>query len=332
VTRVALDEMPETIALHGQLTVPPGRLTELSSLEPGYLERYLCSEGEFVHVGQVLAEITAGPNEAQLEAERARLAEAQAKALEAQAKADRAQALLAQGAASTREQQNAAAEAKITESAVQGARAAVSVAERHLARTAIRAPFDGNILRLLAAIGQALPGGGQPVLEMADLSVFELSALASSDEASRLAVGQPARVRLDALPSQTFSASVFSVSPGLDLAAGAVHVHVRLDAAAGKEKGLRLGLWGVAEVQVGKHAGVVRLPLSALQLSEGEPTARVLVLTADGHHVASREVHLGLRSDGAVEVTGGLAAGDSVVTHGGYGLPEGAQVVTGATP
>jgi membrane fusion protein, multidrug efflux system len=331
VAKVSVDEMAETVALHGQVTVPAGRLTQLSSLEPGYLTRFACTEGEFVHAGQVLAEIAAGSSEAQLQEARARLVEAQAKSLEASARADREQALLAQGAASTREQQNAVAEAKIAEAAVQEARAAVGAAEKHLDHTAIRAPFDGRVLRLMSTVGEALPGSGQPVLEMADLSVFELAALASSDDASRLVIGQTAQVHLDALPSETFAGSVASLSPGLDLAAGVIRVRVRIDT-TGHGTGVRLGLWGVADVQVGKRSGVVRLPVSALQLNEGEPTARVLVLTPDGHHVTSREIHLGLRSTGAVEVKQGLTPGEWVVTHGGYGLPDGAQVVTGATP
>jgi RND family efflux transporter MFP subunit len=166
---------------------------------------------------------------------------------------------------------------------------------------------------------------------MADLNVLELAALATGDEASHLASGQAAQVRFEALSGQVFPGKVTSISPGLDLATGVNRVRIRLDATEQASK-LRLGLWGVAEIDVGERTGVLRLPLSALQLNEGEPTARVLVLTSDGHHVTSREVHLGLRSNGMVEITQGLSAGESVVVRGGYGLPDGAQVVTGATP
>jgi RND family efflux transporter MFP subunit len=331
VLKVLPDEMSDSIALHGQLTVPLGRLTQLASLEPGYLARLSCREGEFVHEGQVLAEITAGPSQAQVEAEQAHLVQAQAKAQDARLRAERTQELYAQGAASSRDQQNAASEAKVTEASVQEAHAALSIAQRHLAHTDIRAPYDGWILRIMASVGQALPGSGPPILEMADLSILELFALATSEEASRLAIGQLAQVHFDALPGQTFPGKVVSLSPGLDLAAGVTRVRVQLDTAK-SEHDPRLGLSGVAVIQVGKRSGVMRLPLSALQLSEGEPSSQVLVLSPDGHHVLSREVHLGVRSQNSVEITQGLTPGESVVIHGGYGLPDGAQVVTGAAP
>jgi RND family efflux transporter MFP subunit len=331
VSTIAPEEVAETVRLHGQLTVPAGHLTQLSSLEPGYLTRFFCREGETVKAGQVLAEITAGTTEAQLDAERAKLAQAQARAVEGEARAERTRALLAQGAASSRDEQNAAAEAKVDEAAVAEARAAVAAVERHLARTTIRAPFDGMVLMFLAAVGQALPGAGQPVLEMADVSVLEMSALASSEEASHLALDQPAEVRLDAIPTRTFAAHVSSLAPALDLAAGVIRVRARLDAVDG-ESGLRLGLWGDIEVLAAKRNGVVKLPLSALQLNEGEPTARVLLLTPDGQHVASREVRLGRRTGAIAEVVSGLAAGDKVVTRGGYGLPDGAQVIVEKLP
>jgi RND family efflux transporter MFP subunit len=331
VSMVAPEELADTVRLHGQLTVPAGHLTQLSSLEPGYLTRFFCQEGENVKAGQMLAEITAGTTEAQLDAERAKLAQAQARAVEGEARAERTRALLAQGAASSRDEQNATAEAKVDEAAVAEARASVAAVERHLARTTIRAPFDGKVLMFLATVGQALPGAGQPVLEMADVSVLEISALASSAEAGRLAVGQKAEVRLDAIPGQAFAAQVSSLSPAIDLATGVVRVRARLDA-ADAERSLRLGLWGDAEVQVAKRSGVVQLPLSALQLNEGEPTARVLLLTSDGQHVASREVRLGRRTGAMAEVTQGLAAGDRVVTRGGYGLPDGAQVIVEKRP
>jgi RND family efflux transporter MFP subunit len=329
VAKLAPDDLTETVQLHGQLTVPPGRQTQLSSLESGYLSRYLVHEGDAVTTDQVLAEIAAGPSQAQLEGERARLAQAQAKATEAAARAERTQALFAQGAASSKEQQTALAETKVADAAVREAQASVAAIERHLARTSVRAPFDGRILRLLGTVGEAVSGGGQPLLEMADLSVLEVSASASPEQARRLAVDQSATVHFDALVGQTFPGTVVTLSPALDPAAGVARVRVRL-AQAANPTGLLLGMWGAAEVSVAQRHGVLKLPRSALQLNEGEPSARVLVLSPDGQHVQSRTVRLGSAFDGYVEVKEGLSPGDPVVIRGGYGLPDGTQVIVGA--
>jgi RND family efflux transporter MFP subunit len=329
VAKLGADEITETVQLHGQLTVPPGRLTELSSLESGYLSRYLVHEGEAVRAEQVLAEIAAGPSQAQLEGERARLAQAQARAVEVSARAERTNALLAQGAASSREQQTVTAEAKVADAAVHEAQASVAAAERHLARSTLRAPFDGRVLRLLGTVGEAVSGGGQPLLEMADLSVLELAASATAEQAGQLAVDQTAAVRFDVLPAQTFPGIVASLSPALDPMSGVARVRVRLTD-GGSDAGLLLGMWGVADVHGSQRHTGLKLPRSALLLNEGEPLARVLVLGVDGKHVQSRSVHLGLGNADTVEVTEGLAPGDVVVVRGGYGLPDGSQVIVEA--
>jgi RND family efflux transporter MFP subunit len=329
VARVAPDAIDETLELHGQLTVPPGRLTQLSSLESGYLTRYLVREGDSVRADQVLAEIAAGPSQAQLEGERARLAQAQARAIEAGARAERTHSLFVQGAASTKDEQTAAAEAKVADAAVREAQASVAAIERHLARNTVRAPFDGRVLRLLGTVGQAV--SGQPLVELADLSVFELSASISPEQERRLAFGQSAVVRFESVPRQTFPGTLVSLSPALDPLSGVGRARLRLGAET-QDAGLLVGVWGIAEVQVGRRTGVLKIPRSALQLNEGEPTARVLVLSPDGKHVQSRSVRLGEAVDGDVEVTEGLSAGDTVVVRGGYGLPDGAQVVVAGAP
>jgi membrane fusion protein, heavy metal efflux system len=57
----------------------------------------------------------------------------------------------------------------------------------------------------------------------------------------------------------------------------------------------------------------VAIPLAALVSEQGRPTAYVMLA---GELFQKRELTLGLRDEGFVEVRGGLAAGERVATRG----------------
>ena len=74
---------------------------------------------------------------------------------------------------------------------------------------------------------------------------------------------------------------------------------------------------------VTEHASVpVLVPADAVQLVEGLPV--VFVDTAEGF--VTRDVSVGRRSDGNVEITDGLTAGEHYVSRGAFNLK--ARVVT----
>jgi HlyD family secretion protein len=63
------------------------------------------------------------------------------------------------------------------------------VAKRKLDETTLRAPMGGTILRVYGSVGEVV-GGGQPILEMADLSKMAVVAEVYETERSRIHVGQ----------------------------------------------------------------------------------------------------------------------------------------------
>jgi multidrug efflux pump subunit AcrA (membrane-fusion protein) len=75
---------------------------------------------------------------------------------------------------------------------------------------------------------------------------------------------------------------------------------------------------------VAKIADALVVPSDSV-LRSGEGRSSVMVVGKDGI-VHVREVKVGIREGEATQIVEGLKAGDTVVTSGAYGLPDGSQV------
>jgi multidrug resistance efflux pump len=128
----------------------------------------------------------------------------QAKADLAKATADRAFA-----EAPARADEMAAAEGRL-----RAARARLGVARAELARTRLRAPHAGRVLRVYAEPGEQVgPGSAQPILLFADLSKRRVRTFVEELDALRVRVGQQAVVTCDGLPGREFHGTVRAVLP-----------------------------------------------------------------------------------------------------------------------
>lgn len=146
------------------------------------------------------------------------------------ARKDKAAASLASNAASV-----AAAEASIAaaEARVGAAKAAFEEAKVQVEYTLIRAPFDGVILAKQADIGDVVAPFSSTaeskgaVASMADLDTLKVETDVSESNLTRLAVGQPAEIELDALPDVRLRGEVHMIVPTVDRAKATVLAKVR---------------------------------------------------------------------------------------------------------
>ncbi|MFZ5909002.1 MAG: HlyD family secretion protein [Chloroflexota bacterium] len=93
------------------------------------------------------------------------------------------------------------------------ARANLEAARAALSNAELRAPFAGTVLSLDISAGD-VAAPGVPVVFLADTAAWtvETKDLAEID-ISRVALGQPARVELDAFPGETFAGTVTEIDP-----------------------------------------------------------------------------------------------------------------------
>jgi multidrug efflux pump subunit AcrA (membrane-fusion protein) len=79
----------------------------------------------------------------------------------------------------------------------------------------------------------------------------------------------------------------------------------------------RAGMFANVYLETRTATNVVALPEKAIVKDNGRPTAYVLI---DGENFQRRELELGVRDNGFVEVKGGVAEGECVVTKGAYAI------------
>ncbi|HEX8961781.1 MAG TPA: efflux RND transporter periplasmic adaptor subunit [Rhodocyclaceae bacterium] len=177
----------------------------------------------------------------------------------------------------------------------------------------VTAPISGTITQRQVGLGQyiasAASGAANPQFTIGDLSTVWLVANVRESDAPALRVGQPVDVTVLALPGRTFSAKIAWVGASVDPATHRLAVRAEVQNREGLLKPMMFASFSVATSATATRPAV---PQNAV-VYEGERT-RVFVVADDS--VAVREVKLGRRDGGMVEVVDGLRPGEKIVTAG----------------
>jgi membrane fusion protein (multidrug efflux system) len=205
------------------------------------------------------------------------------------------------------------------------ARAAVALAEAHLARMQIRAPFDGVV-----GIRNVSPGDfvqdGDDLVNLADIATLKADFRLPELYLDRIRPGQALDLTSDVLPGETFAATVYAIDPLVDAQGRAVALRARLDNPGGR---LRPGMFVRVRLILAERPDVLVVPETALVPAPGD--VQFVYRVADDR--AERvEVRTGMRRSAMVEIVAGLAAGELVVTAGQLKLRDGAPVELVAPP
>jgi RND family efflux transporter MFP subunit len=182
------------------------------------------------------------------------------------------------------------------------------------------APASGRVKARLARAGEIV-AAGQTVLTIAGESKGWLLRAALADrDALRLALGDAAELRIDALPGRRLPARVSRIAGAADADTGTIEVEFSIEAG---DAPLRSGLIARIEATPADAADALSIPVSALVRADGAE-GQVLVV-ADGR-AQRRPVVLGAIAAGRVEVRDGLAADDAVVVGGAAYVDDGEPV------
>ncbi len=278
------------------------------------------ADGARVRRGQLLVQLDDA-------LQRAEMSQAQAQLSIARANFKRNQELVAQDFVAQRVLDESAANLQVAE-------AQLALAQARLARMALVAPFD-------ATAGIRLINPGDFVREGADLVNLEDTGAMLVDFRlperfqERLERGQTAELQLDAMPGRRFSARIEALDPLLDANGRSVAVRAVLQQS---DAVLRPGMFARVNVVFSVNPHALVLPEEAIVPQAGRQYVVKVVAapagSAEGVAGVSRrqEVQLGGRVAGKVEITAGLAAGDTVVVAGQQRLQVDGSPVRVVTP
>jgi len=191
-----------------------------------------------------------------------------------------------------------------------------AIAEMDKTRTApvtIRwsAPRDGVVLERNAVEGmRANPG--DVLFRIADTTVVWALVDVAERDLGDIAVGQPVSVRARSFPGRTFTGKIAIVYPQVNRETRTVRVRIEL---ANPDAVLLPDMYVDAEIDTADAAPVLAVPDSSV-LDTGSRQA-VLVDKGEGRF-EPREVKLGRRGGGYIEVRDGLADGEAVVTSANF--------------
>jgi membrane fusion protein (multidrug efflux system) len=321
---VARGDVPDTVEVAGTLEPLPGLDVKLAPVVAGRLSQILTAEGEHVRAGQVLARLDPLPLRDSVAQAEAQLGQAEAQESNASTKYERARQAFTAGVASGQEVDDARLQLESARAAVRTARAALSTARNQLARSELRAPFDGVVAKVSAAPGEPVDAS-KPVVEVADTDVLELRAPVASRDAMRLRQGQPATVVVDAAPDQKFAGTVLAVAPAVDPATGAALVRIRVPNSSGI---LKANSVAHARVIVDVHRGTLLVPREAIVGGAEGPGIEIV---QDGK-ARRAPVKLGYQDGEIVELLAGVQEGQPVIVQGAYALPDDTPVEPLAAP
>ena len=305
---VTQEAFSQTVNAIGTIGARPGRYAALSAPGPTRVARIFAVAGQRVHKGDPLVEFEHAPFDAAAQSAAATLANAE------RAYA-RAQRLVTAGILPQKDADQAGADLAAAQSASVTARRAQELATLH-------APLTGVVTRMTAVMGASVDQS-QTLIEVADPTALDVLFNVSPAEAARIHAGDTLSLKSgeSAGADDLGAAAITSVAVAVDSASRAVAVRARVTRTTARA--LRIGESVAGHIVTGVHANAVVIPIEAL-VPDGEGFRVYVVDSAGIAH--TRLVRVGARSETRAEITAGLAAGETVVTTGAYGLTDSAKV------
>jgi len=223
-------------ALNATGRVTAQRKAAVSTKATGRLEFLGVQEGSVVKSGDILArieskDVTATEDQARagVQAAKANLEQGLAEMRDAQSNLMRSEDLAKKNFISGASLDTAKARFDKAKAVVASLNGAIGVAQANLRATAvaveqtlIRAPFDGVVLTKNANVGDIITPFSSAadskgaVVNMADMSTLEVEADVSETSISKISVGQPVQIQLDAFPDLRIPGKVSRTVPTVD--------------------------------------------------------------------------------------------------------------------
>jgi HlyD family secretion protein len=179
----------------------------------------------------------------------------------------------------------------------------------------IQAPVAGIVSASTATIGAMASARGEALFSIVARSEYDLVGLVPSADIARLAVNQPAAVRIVGLGP--VEGKVRRVAPTIEPNSQLGQVFISVTAG----QRLPINSSGRAEIKTGQSCNVA-VPLAAILYTPAGTVVQVI----RRNRVETKRVEVGLTDGGQVEIRDGLAEGDVVVARAGSLLREGDPV------
>ena len=296
------DTIVDAITATGQ--IEPLQSIQLRPEVDGRLVEIMVREGAEVSKGTPLFKV----DDQELKAQVAR---AQADRDLAQQALTRTRALLADKAAAPADVERAEAQMRSTQ-------ASLDLLQIRLDRTIVRAPFAGVAGQRLASLGDYVNNATR-LITLQTVNPQRAAFQVPERYAEQLKVGQKVLFRVAALAGRDFTGQVDFVDPLVQLPGRTITVKASVP---NPRRELQSGMFIEARLETAVRPTATVIPEDAVSPMQGS----MFVWVIRQGKAERREVVLGVRTPGYVEVRQGIEPGDQVVVGGSERLAPGAAV------
>jgi RND family efflux transporter MFP subunit len=317
VTVVRSQQIRTGPALSGSLA--PEQQATIRAEMSGSVVQTNAEAGQRVGKGQPLAQIDAAVLREQQLSARSAMITAQSSYDIAQRELSRSVTLEKAGAIAERDLERArngllAAQAQLT-----NARAQLANVNKQLDKASVQAPFAGVVSQRQVSAGDVV-SPGTALFTVVDPGSMQLEASVPAEALSQVRVGMPVEFRVNGYPNRSFAGRITRLNPTADPATRQVKIVASIPNAGNTLVG---GLF--AEGRVASEARTVPM---VSQSAVDERGLRPTVVRLRGGRIEKVEVGLGIRdaADETVEITSGLAPGDTVLLGAARGISPGTPV------
>ena len=301
-------------------TLAPVRGVDVSSEIAGLVRRVAFNSGADVKAGQVLFELNADADLAQLHS--------------LQAAAELARTVLARDKAQFAVQAISQAQLDNDQADLKSRQALVAQQQAQVDKKTIRAPFAGKLGITTVNPGQYL-NPGDKLVTLQTMATVYVDFFVPQKQLASLSVGQKLSVHSDAYPALAFPARISSISPKIDAATRNVQVQASV---ANPGRQLLPGMFANVSLDQGEPRQYLTLPQTALTYNPYGSTVFTLApaqgkdAPKDGKGnplLVAQQVFVttGATRGDQVAILTGLSAGQTVVTSGQLKLKNGTPVV-----
>ena len=300
-------------------SIQPERRADLRAEVSSVVLQVLKENGEPVRRGDVLVRLDdTAIRDTLLSAEEAVRAASQALE-QSNRQLERLKTLRASGMTSAQALDDAEVRRNNAQSELSAARSRAAAARQQLARTVVRAPFDGIVSDRKVSNGDTA-GIGKELVKVIDPSSMRFEGRVSTDKISTVKVGQPVLFRINGYGEQQFAGTVKRIDPAAN------NVTRQVEVLVGFANGVQprvAGLYAEGRIDA-ETSDVLMLPESAL-VKAGDKTYTWRVKDKT---LARVDLVVGKRDQrtGNFEVKQGLAAGDIVLRSPTSNLKDGQKV------
>lgn len=300
----------------------PEETVTLSSKRSNLILEIYAKENQRISQGQLLIKLDAQDLNAQVAQSNAQVIASQANAAQVKAQLDNAlndlqrmQSLFVQGAISQQQLDSAQtqyntlkAQYNATLAQANATRSNVSYYAALAGDTNLKAPFNGVVISKMAEAGEVVDGG-KSILVVGKVDRMKIKANVSEMDISKIQPGQQVKVLVDALPGEEFVGKIKQILPQVDLQSRSLVAEILIENPNFK---IKPNMFARSLIVTEKQENTIVIPKPAIIYKNDKP----YVYLAVDNKSKLVPVTIGITQGETVQITGGLQAGDKIITAG----------------